>query len=82
MFAIVTRSSGLVSALFVSSLLLMGCGGGDEKTGEAPPLSPAAQKANDAYVNQIAKDAMKNKSKEKPATNKAAPGVAPGPGGN
>jgi outer membrane murein-binding lipoprotein Lpp len=81
MFATVTRSSVFVSALFVSSLLLTGCGG-DEKTGEAPPLSPAAQKANDAYVNQIAKDAMKNKSKEKPATNKAAPGVAPGPGGN
>jgi hypothetical protein len=61
---------------------MTGCGGGDQTTGDAPPQSPAAQKANDAYVNQFAKEAMKNKSKEKPASSKPAAGVAPGPGSN
>lgn len=64
------------------AFLSTGCGGGEQNTGDAPPLSAEATKANDAYVNQFAKEAMKDKSKEKPASNKAAAGVAPGPGGN
>lgn len=81
MVANVLRSFVRVSSLFAVTLLFAGCGGGDQKTGSAPELSPAAQKANDAYVNQYAKEGMKDKSKEKPASSKAGGGVAPGPGG-
>lgn len=67
-------------ALFVSAALV-GCGGGSGGTsGDAPKQSDAAQKANDAYVNQIAKDAMKSKTNEKPgaaSAPKAGTGVAP-----
>jgi len=82
MVANALRSLVRVSCLFAATLLFAGCGGGDQKTGAAPELSPAAQKANDAYVNQYAKENMKDKSKEKPGSSKGAAGVAPGPGGN
>jgi hypothetical protein len=71
-----------VGTFFAFTLLLTGCGGGEQTTGDAPALSPEATKANDAYVNQYAKEAMKDKSKEKPASSKATPGAAPGPGSN
>lgn len=60
------------------SFAVVGCGGGEATSGQAPEQSAAAKKANDAYVNQIAKDAMKGKTNEKPgAASKAAPGAAP-----
>lgn len=82
MFASVTRRLFSVGMFFAFTLLLTGCGGGEQTTGEAPALSPEATKANDAYVNQFAKEAMQDKSKEKPASSKGAAGVAPGPGSN
>lgn len=78
------RSMNLVSlvrafSVLAVSLAVVGCGGGaDNATGQAPEQSAAAKKANDAYVNQIAKDAMKGKTNEKPGSaTKAAPGAAP-----
>lgn len=65
---------------FSVSAMLVGCGGGGNTTGDAPKQSDAAKKANDAYVNQIAKDAMKSKTSEKPGAGsapKASSGVAP-----
>ncbi|MBI1322027.1 hypothetical protein GC170_02410 [bacterium] len=81
MVANALRSFVRVSSLFAVTLLFAGCGGGEQTTGSAPELTPAAQKANDAYVNQYAKESMKDKSKEKPGSSKAAAGAAPGPGG-
>jgi len=77
------RSMNLVSFVRTLSVLavssaIIGCGGSESSTGQAPEQSAAAKKANDAYVNQIAKDAMKGKTNEKPgAASKAAPGAAP-----
>lgn len=82
MVANILRGLASATGVFVVTMLLSGCGGGEQTTGAAPALSPEAQKANDAYVNQIAKGAMQDKSKEKPASSKAAAGVAPGPGSN
>jgi len=82
MFASVTPRLFSVGTFFAFALLLTGCGGGEQTTGQAPPLSPEATKANDAYVNQFAKEAMQDKSKVKPASSKGSAGVAPGPGSN
>lgn len=82
MFASVARPFFALGSFVAFSLLLTGCGGGEQTTGEAPVLTPEAKKANDAYVNQFAKEAMQDKTKEKPASSKGAAGVAPGPGSN
>ena len=78
------RSMNLVSfvrtlSVLAVSTVIVGCGGGSEGTSsQAPEQSANAKSANDAYVIQIAKDAMMGKTNEKPgAASKAAPGAAP-----
>lgn len=51
-----------VSALLISAVVI-GCGGSDKSTGDAPEQSAAAKSANDAYVNSAGKDFMTDKSK-------------------
>jgi len=70
-------SSLLFSALLFSAT---GCGGGGNTTGDAPPQSPAAQAANDAYVKSAGKDFMTDKSKGgKSSASKAATATGEAP---
>ncbi|MFM7319137.1 MAG: hypothetical protein ACKO85_16970 [Isosphaeraceae bacterium] len=68
-------SSIVLSALVLSAA---GCGGGGNTTGDAPPQSPAAQAANDAYVKSAGKDFMQGKTKgSSAAAKKPASAEAP-----
>ena len=65
--------------LFALVISVAGCGGGGNTTGDAPPQSPAAQAANDAYVKSGGKDFMQGKTKGSSAASSkpANAGVAP-----
>jgi len=54
-------SSVLILPIFL--FILSGCGGSDNSATDAPPQSPAAQAANDAYVKSAGKDFMNDKTK-------------------
>lgn len=67
---------GLIA--FSATLAFVGCGGSaDNTTGDAPDLSPAAQAANDAYVNSAGKEFMTDKSNSGSAPKKQTGPEAP-----